>query len=171
MHRVLWEELISPPSCFTETIERLSFSLRHFKPISFIFLHSSCSDRLIFFVLTFVRTFVFFSSLHFLLCHQILRLIDPTNISLEHINKPIHAYLRTRPDAINCIVSSLVEKEDSVLYQELSRSATARSLVRLSASAIRGDLEFDFDMSRDVVWRPRPRVPDTSLPFSSTFFV
>lgn len=50
--------------------------------------------------------------------------VDDGGVLLSLIADPIQAYLRTRPDTIRCIVSSLTEDTESELYQELSAASS-----------------------------------------------
>ncbi|KAJ1977998.1 Anaphase-promoting complex subunit 2 [Dimargaris verticillata] len=48
-------------------------------------------------------------------CVKSLRYLDPTSVMAQYVTGPIRAYLRTREDAIRCIVASLVSDQDGLL--------------------------------------------------------
>ncbi|KAJ1972179.1 Anaphase-promoting complex subunit 2 [Dimargaris xerosporica] len=48
-------------------------------------------------------------------CVKSLRYLDPTSVMAQCVTGPIRAYLRTREDAIRCIVASLVSDQDGLL--------------------------------------------------------
>jgi hypothetical protein len=55
-----------------------------------------------------------------------LRVVDVSGVMLALIVDPLQAFLRSRPDTIRCIVSSLTEDSGSELYKELE-TGTGRS--------------------------------------------
>ena len=50
----------------------------------------------------------------YILMIKSLRILDKSNLLLDHVAKPIRKYLISRKDTIRCIVSSLTEKKDDL---------------------------------------------------------
>lgn len=53
---------------------------------------------------------------------KVLRIIDPSGVTLDKVSEPIQQYLRGREDTIRCIVSSCTEDPSSELFEELANS-------------------------------------------------
>lgn len=50
---------------------------------------------------------------------KVLRIIDASDVLLHFVSVPVRACLKSRPDSIRCIISSLTETKDSDLHDEL----------------------------------------------------
>jgi anaphase-promoting complex subunit 2 len=51
-----------------------------------------------------------------------LRILDPSGVTLEAVGGEVQAYLRERPDAVRCIVTSLTGDSNGELLEELEQS-------------------------------------------------
>ncbi|KAJ1923068.1 Anaphase-promoting complex subunit 2 [Tieghemiomyces parasiticus] len=78
-------------------------------------------------------------------CMKCLRALDPTGVMAQYVTAPIRTYLRTREDAIRCIIANLVGDEDG-LFDEAD-------LATVLDAAGSDDEDNDFD--RDD-WEPEP---------------
>ena len=67
---------------------------------------------------------------------------------LHFVTEPVHRYLKTRKDAVRCVISSLVEGEESDLHGELRRGF---------GSLEYGVDEDDEDAGPGAEWEPRKR--------------
>lgn len=77
-----------------------------------------------------------------------LRVIDPSDLLLHYVAEPVRKYLKSRKDAVRCIISSLIEGGDSDLHHELRRGG--------------GSLEYGVDEDDEEAgpgasWEPRKR--------------
>lgn len=50
---------------------------------------------------------------------QALRAVDPTDVLLEAVARPIRAYLRARKDTVRCIVTSLTDENSGACHSAL----------------------------------------------------
>jgi anaphase-promoting complex subunit 2 len=50
---------------------------------------------------------------------HIMRTLDPSEVLLQFVETPVRHYLKSRKDAVRCIVSSLTEEKESELHGEL----------------------------------------------------
>jgi anaphase-promoting complex subunit 2 len=52
---------------------------------------------------------------------QALRVVDPSDVLLEAVARPIRAYLRARKDTVRCIVTSLTDENSGTYHNSLSQ--------------------------------------------------
>ena len=81
------------------------------------------------------------------------RLLDPSNLLLNFVAKPIRKYLVGRKDTIRCIVSSLTEGDDDNLHSELRAGGS----LEYGAG---NDSDDDEEDSPDITWTPPKRALD-----------
>jgi anaphase-promoting complex subunit 2 len=81
---------------------------------------------------------------------RVFRIIDSSDLLLNHVATPIREYLKNRKDTVHCIVSSLSQGKESDLLSELKKGDS---------------LEYGVDEDyEDIVctenWQPRKRNPE-----------
>jgi anaphase-promoting complex subunit 2 len=70
----------------------------------------------------------------YMLCIHVLRLVDPSGVTLDRISGPVRAYLVQRPDTIRCIVQSLTDPAGD-LFAELCKAPAEPGGLRGPAGA------------------------------------
>jgi anaphase-promoting complex subunit 2 len=78
------------------------------------------------------------------LCIHVLRLVDPSGVTLDRVSGPVRAYLVQRPDTIRCVVQALTDPT-SDLFAELCKAPTEPGALRGPAGS---------DAAED--WTPEP---------------
>ncbi len=69
----------------------------------------------------------------YMLCIHVLRIVDPSGVTLDRVSGPVRAYLVGRSDTIRCIVQSLTDPAGD-LFSELSKAPSdAEALQRATA--------------------------------------
>jgi hypothetical protein len=86
------------------------------------------------------------------------RILDPSNLLLNYVAKPIRKYLVGRKDTIRCIVSSLTEGDDDNLHSELR--AGGASLEYGTGTGNDSEEEDEDEETPDVHWNPAKRALD-----------
>lgn len=77
-----------------------------------------------------------------------LRHLDPSGVLLEAIIEPVKDYLRSRPDTVRCVITSLIEDTCSDLADELAKS---EAVVKPEGSSGTTDEMLNWDK-----WQPDP---------------
>ena len=83
------------------------------------------------------------------------RILDPSNLLLNYVAKPIRKYLVGRKDTIRCIVSSLTEGDDDNLHSELRAGGSLEY-----GAGNDSDEEEDDEETPDIHWNPAKRALD-----------
>jgi hypothetical protein len=83
------------------------------------------------------------------------RILDPSNLLLNYVAKPIRQYLVGRKDTIRCIVSSLTEGDDDNLHSELRAGGSLEY-----GAGNDSDDDDEEEESPDIHWNPAKRALD-----------
>jgi hypothetical protein len=83
------------------------------------------------------------------------RILDPSNLLLNYVAKPIRQYLVGRKDTIRCIVSSLTEGDDDNLHSELRAGGSLEY-----GAGNDSDDDDDEEDTPDINWNPAKRALD-----------
>lgn len=86
------------------------------------------------------------------------RILDPSNLLLNFVAKPIRRYLVSRKDTIRCIVSSLTEGDDDNLHGELRAGGSLEYGAGNHDNS--DDEEDEEDAAPDLHWVPAKRAVD-----------
>jgi len=105
---------------------------------------------------------------------RVMKLLDPSALLLEHVSEPIKAHLRARPDTLRCIISSILNEEDSDLYEQLGQQYTRIPLRKSMEGQTKkvgimyeqedsDDLSSDEDIESALTWEPAPINKDLGI--------
>lgn len=81
---------------------------------------------------------------------RMMRVLDPSDLMLNFVARPIRDYLIDRKDTVRCVVSSMTASKDSDLHGELRRGGSLEY----------GQDEDDEEGGPGENWEPRKRDPD-----------
>eukprot|EP00826_Nyctotherus_ovalis_P005644 TRINITY_DN11284_c0_g1_i15.p1 TRINITY_DN11284_c0_g1~~TRINITY_DN11284_c0_g1_i15.p1 ORF type:complete len:554 (+),score=173.51 TRINITY_DN11284_c0_g1_i15:73-1734(+) len=105
---------------------------------------------------------------------RVMKLLDPSALLLEHVSEPIKAHLRSRPDTLRCIISSILNEEDNDLYEQLGQQYTRIPLRKSMEGQTKkvgimyeqedsDDLSSDEDIESALTWEPAPINKDLGI--------